>query len=154
VAELLPAANGKAVPYEELDPAVKRLVRRLHGLLPLSYVPYSKTQHAAIFVASNADGKQRHFNGVSDDNSSYGGSDSAECVAMRGARTAGYARQVTLAVTVADPNAHNPIEGRCLQVLREFGLNSKVLLVGPDRRVVETNVAELLPDSFGPESLA
>jgi len=154
VTDLLPAASASAVAYEDLDPAVKRLVKRLHALLPRSYVPYSKVQHAAIFIASNGDSKKRYFCGVSDDNSSYGGSDSAECVAMREARVAGYVRQVTLAVTVDDPSAHNPIEGRCLQVLREFGLNSKILLVGPDRRVVEASIAELLPESFGPESLA
>ena len=40
-----------------------------------------------------------------------------------------------------------------LEVLREFGENAKVLLVGNDRCVVHSNVDELLPDSFGPQSL-
>src|SRR5262249_8004103 len=128
VADLLPAASAKATPYVQLPPALKRLVRRTVALLPVSYVPYSKQPHAAVFVASNSDGKTRHFAGVSDDNASYGGSASAECVAMRSARTAGYSRNVTLAVTVDDVHAHNPLDGECLQVLREFGLEAKVLL--------------------------
>jgi cytidine deaminase len=152
VSELLPAASGTATDYQCLAPEIKRLVTRLQKLLPNSYVPYSKKPHAAIFIASNANGKKRRFTGVSDDSSKHGGLDSAECFAMRCARTAGFAHHVTLAVTVDDPHGHNPIEGRCLQVLRNFGLTSKVLLVGPDRHVVEASIAELLPDSFGPDS--
>jgi cytidine deaminase len=154
VADLLPAATANAVPANELSLPMKRLVRRLHGLLGRSYVPYSKKQHAAIFIAKNDKGKTRHFAGVSDDNSSYGGSASAECVAMRTARTAGYAKSVTLAVTVDDPHGHNPVDGECLQVLREFGLDAKVCLVGPDGSVVHSSIEELLPDSFGPQALA
>lgn len=154
VADLLPAATGKLTAYADMCPASKRLVTRVRGLLPKSYVPYSKQPHAAIFTAANGNGKIRHFNGVSDDNSSYGGSASAECVAMRSARTAGYVRSIMLTVTVDNPNGHNPLDGECLQVLREFGLGTKVLLVGPDKSAVESSIAELLPDSFGPESLA
>jgi len=57
-------------------------------------------------------------------------------------------------VNVDDQHAVNPIDGECLQVLREFGRLTKVLLVGKDLSVVRSSVAELLPDSFGPESLA
>jgi cytidine deaminase len=137
-----------------LSPARKRFVRRLLKLVEKSYVPYSKQKHAAIFTASNSAGVTRNFAGVNDDNASYGGSAAAENVAMRTAKTAGYVRDVTLAVTVDDPRGHNPIDGECLQVLREFGMNAKVLLVGTDGAVVESSIAELLPDSFGPESLA
>ena len=154
VKDLLPAPKAAAVSFAELSPASKRLVRRLQGLIPRSYVPYSKQQHAAVFIATNDEGVTRHFAGVNDDNSSYGGSASAECVAMRTARTAGYTKSVTLAVTVDDPTAPNAIEGECLQVLREFGLDAKVLLVGPDGAAVQSSVDEMLPDSFGPQALA
>lgn len=53
-----------------------------------------------------------------------------------------------------DTNTANPIEDECLQVLREFGLGTKVFLVGPDRSMVESSVDELLPNSFGPVALA
>lgn len=154
VRDLLPAASGTPVPHAQLSAREKRVVKRLKALLPRAYVPYSKAPHAALVVATNAGGAVRHFGGVSDDNASYGGSALAELVALRTARTAGYDRAVTLCVTVDDPTHHNPIEGECLQVLREFGLDAKVLLVGADGTAVRSSVFELLPDSFGPESLA
>jgi cytidine deaminase len=116
-------------------------------------VPYSKLPRAALFLASNEKGKQRIFAGVSDDNASYGASALAESVAMRTARTAGFTGDVRLIATVDDPTAVNAIEGECLQVLREFGADAPITLVGPDRSVVRTTLEELLPDSFGPEAL-
>ena len=153
VSDLLPPATGQIVPAAQQSAATRRLVKRVAALQAKAYVPYSKRPHAAVFVASNSHGVTRHFPGVSDDNASYGGSALADCVAMRSARTAGYDRKVTLVSTVADLHAPNPIEGECLQVLREFGLEGQILLVGPDGSVVFTSLVELLPDSFGPHSV-
>jgi cytidine deaminase len=116
-------------------------------------VPYSKNAQAAVLQATNAQGLTRQFDGTPDDNSAYGSSALAETVAMRAARTAGFDRDVTLAVTVDDVKARNPIDGNSLQVLREFGDKAKVLLVGRDGSVVHSDINELLPESFGPESL-
>ena len=151
--DLLPAACGHVVPFASLERDVGLLVVHLRQLVQRSYVPYSKAPRAALFSASNDKGETRTFEGVPDDNSSYGGSALAECVAMRSARTAGFNRNVTLAVTVDDPKAFNPVDGESLQVLREFGLNPRILLVGSDGAVVESSVPELLPESFGPEAL-
>lgn len=153
VGELLPATKGTPVAYGDLDATVRKLVRRLVSLKKRSHVPYSKSPRAALFIANNENGTQRIFNGVSDDNASYGGSALAEAVAMRTARTAGFDQSVTLIATVDDPSAVNPIEGECLQVLREFGADAPILLVGPDNSVIESSLDELLPDSFGPEAL-
>lgn len=153
VGDLLPAASAQPVPFGDLSEADKRLVRRALALRPRSHVPYSKRPRGAVFVAHDAGGKMRKFNGVSDDNASYGGSALAEAVAMRTGRTAGFDRNVKLVVTVENPTAVNPIDGECLQVLREFGADAPILLVGPDKSVVFTTLNELLPDSFGPESL-
>lgn len=152
--EMLPAAGGGEIPFGLLTASEKRLVDRLLSLVPRSYVPYSKLPQAAIFSACNENGVRKSFIGISDDNASYGGSALAACVAMRSARTAGYSQNVSLALNVPDPKAVNPVEGECLQVLREFGLEGKVLLVSNDRSVVCTNLEELLPDSFGPHSIA
>lgn len=154
VRELLPAASQAPVSFDQLSDADRFIVRTVRGLVGKSYVPYSQAPGAAVFVASDASDIARVFEGVNDDNASYGGSALAACVAMRSARTAGFVRNVTLAVTVQDPSAPNPVEGECLQVLREFGTDSKVMLVGPDDAVVFTDIEELLPDSFGPQSLA
>lgn len=153
VCELLPAAASKPVSFDNLEKASKKIVKRLESISVRSYVPYSKRPGASIFTASSEKGRKRSFAGVPDDNSSYGASALSESVAMRTARTAGYYLDVTLAVMVENPTAGNPLEGEVLQILREFGVNSRVMLVGPDRSVVNTTVAELLPDSFGPEVL-
>lgn len=152
VGELLPAAAGAPVCLGDLSDDDRRLVRRLIGLKSRAHVPYSKRPRSALFVATDTRGKRRAFPGVSDDNASYGGSALAEAVAMRTARTAGYTQQPRLIVTVEDPTVVNPIDGECLQVLREFGPDAPVLLVGPTH-AVDTRLELLLPDSFGPESL-
>lgn len=153
VGDLLPAARGASISFAQLNADSQKRVKRLDALKKRSHVPYSKRPRAALFVCENEAGKQRVFEGVSDDNASYGGSALAETVAMRAARTAGFDRNGSLIVTVDDPTAVNPIEGECLQVLREFGAEATIALVGPDRSVVRTSLGELLPDSFGPEAL-
>jgi cytidine deaminase len=153
VGDLLPAASSAPVAFADLSEDERKLVKRVTALKSRSHVPYSKSPRAALFVASNEKGRQRAFPGVSDDNASYGGSALAESVAMRTARTAGFCRDVTLVATVADTTSVNPIEGECLQVLREFGADAPILLVGPDRSVVRTTLDQLLPDSFGPDAL-
>lgn len=153
VGDLLPAAAGEPVPFAALSPADKRLVRRLAALKSKSYVPYSKAPRAALFLADNDKGKRKAVPGISDDNASYGASALAEAVAMRTARTSGYTRNVKLFVTVDDITAVNPIDGECLQILREFGADAPVVLVGPDLTSVEARLEQLFPDSFGPEAL-
>lgn len=153
VRDLLPAATGDLLEPDQLNTAESRLVRRILRSKS-GYVPYSRAPQAAVFAATNASGKRRDFLGLPDDNSAYGASALAGCVAMRAARTAGYDRDALLALTVADPKSMNPVDGGCLQVLREFGASSKLLLVDSSGRFVRTNVDELLPESFGPESLS
>ena len=153
VRDLLPAASGELVPLSDVGAWEKLRIARLLTMSKRAYAPYSKRPRAAIFTAGGAKGHERSFAGLTDDNSAYGGSASAETVAMRTARTAGYARNPLLMLLVDDPKALNPVEGGSLQVLRECGNNGKVLLVGADGSSVASNVTELLPDSFGPESL-
>jgi cytidine deaminase len=152
VGALLPAATNGPVPYSQLDPIEQRLVRSAIRLKSRSYVPYSKHRRAALFIATNNRNKQRVFEGVSDEIASCGGSAMAETVAMRTARTASYDRDVKLIVTVDEPNGINQIDGESLQVLREFGPDAPILLVGTDKSVVTSTLDELLPNSFGPEN--
>jgi cytidine deaminase len=153
VGDLLPAAKSKQVSYGKLGEAEKKLVKRVTRLKSRSYVPYTKRPRAALFIAGNVKGKERIFEGVSDDNASYVGSAVAEAVAMRTARTAGYCSKVKLMATVEKLTAVNPVEGECLQVLREFADDAGIVLVGPDQSVIKTTLKELLPDSFGPDSM-
>lgn len=153
VGDLLPAASGKPVAFQDLRATDRKLVDRVLKLKERSHVPYSKRPRAALFLATDGKGKQRVFDGVSDDNASYGGSALAEAVAMRTARTAGFTKDVHLIASVTDLTAVNPIEGECLQVLREFGAQAQIMLVAADKSIVTTTLTELLPDSFGPESI-
>ncbi|MBZ0189691.1 MAG: cytidine deaminase [Candidatus Obscuribacterales bacterium] len=153
IGDLLPGAICEAQDFEHLGESDKRQVRKLVGLMSRCHVPYSKRPRAALFTAKNEKGNTRTFPGVSDDNASYGGSALAEAVAMRTARTAGFGNDVSLMITVENPEGTNPIDGECLQILREFGADAPISLVGPDRRVIRSSLVELLPDSFGPESL-
>jgi cytidine deaminase len=154
VSELLPAAKGASVPFTKLSEEEKEIVQRVISLKSRAYVPYSKRPRAALFIASDSKGQEQIFRGVSEDNASYGASAMAEAVAMRTARTEGHTLKVKLVVTVEDPRGDNPIDGECLQLLREYGPDSPVLLVGEDSSVITSSLVELLPDSFGPEALS
>ncbi len=153
VGDLLPAAKGRPVPFENLTDEERMLVDRLIELKSRSHVPNSKRPRSALFIAANAGGDTSIFDGISDDNASYGASVLAESVAMRTGRTAGFGRSIKLIASVDCLTEVNPIEGGCLQVLREFGANCPIMMVGPDRSVLHTSLDELLPDAFGPEAL-
>jgi cytidine deaminase len=153
VRDLLPAASGVLRTLADVDEPVKRQIAKLLKLTDRAHAPYSKKPKAALFTAFNASGQHKTFAGVTDDNSSYGGSAAAEAVAMRTARTAGYVRKPSLMLVVDDPKALNPVEGESLQIVREFGTGIALILVGADGASVCSNINELLPDSFGPECL-
>jgi len=154
VGALLPGACEAVVEaYDTLSPIEKRKVDRVLALKAKAYVPYSKSPRGAVFYATSEKGDKRGFAGISADNASYGGSVAPENVAMQTARTAGFTRNVSLFVSVEDVHGHNPIDGEVLQVLREFGIDSPVVLVGPDRSILRTALTSLLPDSFGPDAL-
>jgi cytidine deaminase len=153
VEELLPAAQGQSVQYKDMSLTERKLVNRVQALKRRSHVPYSKAPRAALFLAANHNGQRKIFAGISDDNASYGASALAETVAMRAARCAGFASSIELIATVSDTRSLNPIEGECLQVLREFAENTLITLVSPDNSIIKSSLEELLPDSFGPEAL-
>ena len=155
--DLLPAAIGPVVSSADQTAYERKLARNALANKHKSHVPYSRNARGAIFVAYNSQGKRRSFNGAAIDNASYGASVSCESVAMMAARMAGYVNQPTLVVTTTagaqGPDMHNPIDGECLQILREFGRDATVLIVGDDASLIRSNLVELLPDSFGPEAL-
>lgn len=148
VNELLPAPTGIAEVYRTLSAHERNLVDQVLSQVAKSHVPYSKKARGAVCVASNSAGRTRKFAGCAIDNASYGGSMSAERVAIANAISAGFTTIQTLAVA-----GENPIDGECLQVLREFGEHANVLFVQPDKSIVRSNLDQLLPDSFGPQSL-
>lgn len=154
VSDLLPATSTTPIADEQLPANYRRAIKRLKAISARAYAPYTKACRSAIFIATNGKDKQRSFAGITDENAAYGASAAAELVAMRTARSAGYCLDVCLIAEVEHIKMTNPIEGHCLQVLREFGPQAKIILVDHSGYSAITTIDELLPDSFGPQALA
>lgn len=118
-----------------------------------SYSPYSRFPVGAALRF--ADGSV--VTGTNIENASYGLALCAETVAVARAMADGV-RGGLVAVAVTGPGIE-PITpcGRCRQVLNELaalgGTDPEVLCVGPDE-VRRTTLSALLPQAFGPDSLA
>lgn len=113
-----------------------------------AYAPYSKFPVGAAVLA--ADGTQH--TGCNVENASFGLTICAERAAVFKAVAAGYQSIQCIAIHTPTPEPTAPC-GACRQVLREFGPDMKVISTcdGPNR--IETTLASLLPNSFGPENL-
>ena len=113
-----------------------------------AYAPYSKFLVGAALL--DADG--RVHTGGNVENASYGLTICAERATFFTAVGAGARSFLALAlVTDATPPAM-PC-GACRQVLRELAPELPILSTNLRGARVETTLAQLLPDSFGPESL-
>jgi len=112
-----------------------------------AYAPYSHYQVGACLLASSG----KFYDGCNVENAAYGSSICAERTALVKAVSEGE-RQFE-AVAVVTENGGSPC-GSCRQMMAEFGLDLKVLLINRDGQVVtETTLRELLPDAFTPEKL-
>jgi cytidine deaminase len=112
-----------------------------------AYAPYSHFRVGAALEA--ADGTV--YTGCNVENASYGLTICAERAALVSAVAAGaHAFRRIVVVSDSDPPA-SPC-GACRQMLAEFGLDLRVLAVGPAREQAWT-LAELLPDAFTPRRL-
>jgi cytidine deaminase len=127
---------------------VDELTRLAEAAQEQAHAPYSGFRVGAALEA--VDG--RVFVGANVENASYGLANCAERVALGAAVVQG-ARVFRRIVVVSDSNPPASPCGACRQALAEFGLELEVLAVGPhgSRR---GQLAELLPDAFGPEDLA
>lgn len=112
-----------------------------------AYAPYS---HYAVGAAVlTEDGTV--FSGCNVENASYGLTVCAERVAVFAAVAAGHRH--LRAAAVVTPSRGSPC-GACRQVLLEFGgPELMVHLADPDGGRRDRTLAELLPESFGPDDL-
>lgn len=108
-----------------------------------AYAPYSHyTVGAALLTASG-----RIYDGVNVENAAYGDTICAERTAAVKAVSEG--EREFAAIAVASGNGGMPC-GSCRQVLSEFGLDARVLIVDDTGAIVQrTHVRDLLPHAFG-----
>ncbi len=123
-----------------------RLLQAARAARERAYVPYSHYPVGAAVLT--ADG--HIITGCNIENASYPLTCCAERVALFAAIAQGHRHFRALAVVTS--NGGSPC-GSCRQVMREFAPTMTVIIADTAGNHRLTTVAELLPDSFGPEHL-
>lgn len=126
----------------------RELAELAYGMLDKSYCPYSKFPVGAALLC--ADGQV--FTGCNVENAAYGSTICAERTALVKAVSEGHRAFVTLAVVGKGEDFCWPC-GACRQMLREFAPNLEIVVGNGKKELTVTTLPELLPHSFGPESL-
>jgi cytidine deaminase len=125
-----------------------KLVKHAMEAQKNAYAPYSHFLVGAAVLAENGE----IYTGVNVENAAYPSTICGERSAIVQAVSAGQRKLVAIAVVTR--NAGSPCGG-CRQVMREFCDDSMPIILANDAGEIvdETNLGELLPRSFGPESL-
>lgn len=133
------------------DPNVEpELFEAARAVQARAHAPYS---HFAVGAALRTR-SGRVFAGANVENAAYPEGLCAEASAIA-AMVAGGERSIAVVVTVCDGDALSTPCGGCRQKIREFAdADTVVHAAGPDGVRTSYSMAELLPDSFGPENLA
>jgi len=125
----------------------QELVQRAQAARENAYAPYSHYKVGAALLATSG----QVFTGCNVENAVYPLCTCAERTAVVKAVSEGHREFV--AIAIATRNGGSPC-GSCRQVLREFAPHLRVLLLNEAGITREYALDQLLPDSFGPESLA
>ena len=124
------------------------LVETARRAAEAAYAPYSDFRVGAVAVADDG----RRFIGVNVENAAYGSTICAEAAAIAAAAAGGVRQVDTIAVGCLSVAECYPC-GNCRQLMREFGVN-RVVVQDPEYGAREHSLEDLLPHSFGPESLS
>lgn len=129
------------------DEMLEKLVEAARVARVWAYAPYS---HYAVGAALLTAGG-RIYDGVNVENAAFPTGICAERVAMFKAVSEGE-RDFSVILVMTD-NGGTPC-GSCRQVMAEFGLSTRVLIVDTNGKVhMDTTVEGLLPKAFRPEDL-
>ena len=133
----------------------RELIRRALEQQPAAYAPYSGYQVAAAVLMDSG----KIYTGVNVENASYPAGICAERNAIFHAAACGERKIIAIAVVGGKQGDNRKIAtpcGICRQVMREFcdPKEMRVLLARTPEDYKEMTLAELLPESFGPEDLA
>ena len=132
----------------------KRLIEAAIEKLPNSYAPYSRYNVAAAALFDSG----KIYTGVNVESASYGMTICAERNAIFHAIAEGERKLLALAIVGGTDGVRDEYCvpcGACRQVMRDFGDKDKMIVISakePDD-YQENTLDELLPYSFGPESL-
>ncbi len=112
-----------------------------------AYAPYSDYPVGAALITASG----KIYDGVNIENAAYPSTICAERVAAFKAISEG--EREFAAIAVVSNNGGAPC-GSCRQVLSEFGRDMSVYIADRAGKILlETRLAELLPQAFGPETL-
>lgn len=125
-----------------------KLIAAAREAFERSYAPYSKFYVGSAILGASG----KVYKGCNVENASFGGTICAERSAVSAMVGDGETRIVKVAV-FTDHHHPPPPCGICRQVMREFGIDIKVIseTLAGDRQI--WTLEELLPDSFGPADL-
>ena len=132
----------------------RRLIKMATEKLPNSYAPYSRYNVAAATLFDSG----KIYTGVNVESASFGMTICAERNAIFHAIAEGERRLIAIAIvggTNGKTNEYCVPCGACRQVMRDFGDKDTMIVLSaktPDD-YLENTLDELLPYSFGPESL-
>ena len=119
-----------------------------------SYAPYSGFQVGAALLAEDG----RVYQGCNIENAAYTPTNCAERTAIFKAVSEGERTLTAIAIAGSPKGTVSQYAypcGVCRQVMREFADPEQmlVLIVKSETEYIEKTLAELLPESFGPENL-
>ena len=126
----------------------QNLIQQAMDIRQHAYAPYSKYKVGAALLSTSG----RVFTGVNIENAAYSVTICAERTAVFKAVSEG--DRSFSAVAIVTDDGGSPC-GSCRQVLSEFGLDTRVLLLNGDGELLrEQSVSDLLPGAFTSDSLS
>ena len=136
-------------PAVVVDEAAQRLLDAARDALAHAHAPYSHYPVGAALITDTG----RTFVGCNVENASYPEGVCAETSAISAMVGAGERRIAAIVAVGAGDDQASPCGG-CRQRIREFADDDTVIhAAGPSGIHASYRIADLLPDSFGPENL-
>lgn len=131
---------------KEQNDKIALMIKKANEVMQYAYSPYSKYKVGACVEAEDG----TLYCGCNVENASYGITICAEVAAISSMISAGRKHIKSMVVMGGGDELCTPC-GRCRQFIREFAAPDAPIYLSDRKKVVKTtNIAELLPDSFGP----
>ena len=136
-------------PASDADPALAPLIAAARAARANAYAPYSNFPVGAAVRGAGG----RVFGGANVENAAYPQTTCAEAGAIAAFAAAGRRRIAEVCVVGGGAGLCTPCGG-CRQRIREFaGPDAPIHVAGPEGVRASFTLAQLLPESFGPENL-